>query len=445
MSPTTPLEQTFQSLLASRQSRSLRRQLTLPPPDSIDFSSNDYLSLRTSAAIRTAYLAELNSPQPFPSVPGSDNSTTNTPPPLFPLGSGGSRLLDGNSAYALSLESSIAAFHRAHSGLLFTTGFDANVGLLSSAPQPGDVVVYDALVHASMHDGMRLSRAGARIPFGHNDAGALRSVLEGLVARDEKVRTGERNVFVAVESVYSMDGDVAPLAAMVEAVEAVLAGGNGYVVVDEAHATGVCGARGRGLVCALGLERRVFARVHTFGKAMGCAGAIVLASPLTRDYLINYARTLIYTTAPPFPLLANIRVVYDYLARGDADASIHHLHTLYHALHAQLTHLIASLPATNPPLLSLVSPLSLTPSNPIAPAPTPILPIYTPHPRSLASHCQRQGYMVRPVVPPTVPAGAARVRVCLHAGNTGAEVRGLVGCVRGWVGGVLKEGERAML
>lgn len=128
---------------------------------------------------------------------------------------------------------------------------------------------------------MRLSRAGARLPFRHNDVDDLQHVLEGVLAKDELVRTGKRSVFLAVESLYSMDGDLAPLAAIVEAVERLLPRGNGKIIVDEAHSTGLYGEHGRGVVCSLGLERRVFARLHTFGKALACNGGMLVPRRLT--------------------------------------------------------------------------------------------------------------------------------------------------------------------
>ena len=141
-------------------------------------------------------------------------------------------------------------------------------------PQSGDVVVYDESIHASVREGMRLSRASKALsgPFGHNCADSLRCRIEAVKEAEAEVRSGKRNVFVAVEALYSMDGDLAPLAEIVDVVEKTLERGNGYVVVDEAHSTGLYGDNGRGLVCELRLEKKVFARLHTFGKALGCNG-----------------------------------------------------------------------------------------------------------------------------------------------------------------------------
>ncbi|KAK0628006.1 putative 8-amino-7-oxononanoate synthase [Lasiodiplodia hormozganensis] len=437
--PLTNLETTFSHLLARRHSRSLLRRLTIAPPGTVDFSSNDYLSLSTHPEIRSTFLSLLQAPQPITtpsSITGTSDPNAPSQPP--PIGSRGSRLLDGNHPLTVSLESLISTHHRSPSGLLFNSGFDANVGLFSTLPQPSDVIVYDELIHASVHDGMRLSRVAAprRLAFAHNDVDGLRRVLEGIVGDGEvgeKVRAGKANVFVAVEAVYSMDGDVAPLRAMLDLVDELLPKGNGYFIVDEAHATGVFGgAGGRGLTCELGVEDRVFARVVTFGKALGSQGAIVLCSPITRSYLINYARTLIYTTALSHPSLASIAATYDFLIAGKTTPLLTHLHTLIRTTHALLTALIARLPPPNTtaPLLSLA---------PLPANPSPIVPLFTPHPRALAAHCQAAGYTVRAIVAPTVPHGAERVRVCLHAGNTVEEVRGLVRAVEGWVEARLKE------
>ena len=249
-----PLDHAMATLLSKRRTHSALRALSIAPPTSIDFSSNDFLSLTTSALLKTAYLEELSSS------------------PGFRLGSGGSRLLDGNSPYAEQLEAELAIFHGAPAGLLFNSGFDANSGFFSCVPQPGDRILYDQFIHASVHEGMRLSRAGTRAAFLHNSVADLKSKLEGYLQQDALVRSGERNVFVAIESLYSMDGDLAPIAEIVELVESLLPRGNGHVVVDEAHSNGIYGLQGRGIVCSLGLENRIFARLHTFGKGLACNG-----------------------------------------------------------------------------------------------------------------------------------------------------------------------------
>lgn len=250
-----PLVETLAATLKRREAKSARRRLTILPKTAVDFSSNDFLSLSTSPAYRENFLSHVN----------------NTPKD-FAFSSGGSRLLDGNSAYAEELEQFVAKFHNAPSALLFNSGYDANVGVLSCIPQPGDVILHDELIHASTHEGMRLSRAGRREAFAHSCPEGLREVLKAEVARDPKVEDGTRNVFIVIESIYSMDGDVAPIKEFIKVVDELLPCGNGYFMVDEAHATGVFGPRGAGVVQELGVQNRMFIRVHTFGKALASHG-----------------------------------------------------------------------------------------------------------------------------------------------------------------------------
>lgn len=249
------LHDALRQALLHRQSKSSRRQLTLLPPSSVDFSSNDFLSLSTSSSLRHRFLALLRDA-----------------PPSLPFASGGSRLLDGNSQAAEDLERMIARFHNAPSGLLFNSGFDANVGVLECLPQPGDVVLFDEHIHASVHEGMRLSRAGVKRAFSHSSPESLREILQELVQCDPLLVRGERHVFIAIESVYSMDGDIAPLRELIAVVDHLLPRGNGYFLVDEAHATGVLGPHGAGVVQDVGVEERMLIRVHTFGKSLASHG-----------------------------------------------------------------------------------------------------------------------------------------------------------------------------
>jgi 8-amino-7-oxononanoate synthase len=274
-------ENAVYELLEKRRSAGLLRSLKTPE-NLIDFCSNDYLGLARSVTLRQTIEQ---------SVAVHSNRLN---------GSTGSRLLAGNSALAEELETELAAFHDTEAALIFNSGYDANVGLLASLPQRGDTLLTDDLIHASMIDGARLSVAN-RFKFRHNDLDDLENRL--------KRATG--TVYVAIESVYSMDGDLAPLTEIVELCEHYEAA----LIVDEAHATGVFGPQGGGLVQSLGLQKRVFARVHTFGKALGVHGAAVVGSASLRDFLINFARSFVYSTAlPPHSLLA-IHSVYRFYRR----------------------------------------------------------------------------------------------------------------------------------
>lgn len=271
-----PILRSFADALNKREAKSSLRRLTVRSPDAIDFSSNDFLSLSTSNLLREKYLRALN-----------NEYSPCTPAP--PLGSGGSRLLDGNSVYAEELEKFIASFHDAPSGLLFNSGYDANVGVLSCIPQPGDVIIYDELIHASAHEGMRLSRAGTKIPFKHNSLGAFERALKQVIAGDSTILSGKRNVLVVVESLYSMDGDTAPIKELLKVIQRELPQGNGHLIVDEAHATGVFGPKGAGIVQDQGVQSQVFIRVHTFGKALASQGGTFdhMPAKTRRDMLSN--------------------------------------------------------------------------------------------------------------------------------------------------------------
>ncbi|EME39931.1 hypothetical protein DOTSEDRAFT_37969 [Dothistroma septosporum NZE10] len=409
MKTSSALEEAITTRLERRATTSTLRRLTTNPPDSVDFSSNDFLSLASSQSLRACFLQELQS----------------DPALKLNLGSGGSRLLDGNSTYAEQLEQDIADFHNAPSGLLCNSGFDANTGLFSCLPQSGDVIVYDEYIHASVHDGMRLSRAAKTTAFTHNSVDALTEVIAACVRGNAEIARGRRNLFVAVEAIYSMDGDVAPLAEIVALVKRLLPNGNGHIIVDEAHSTGVLGLKGRGLVCELGLENDITIRLHTFGKALACNGAILLSSPTIRKYLINYARPIIYTTFMSYPALAGVRASYKWLMEGRTEPLARNLQLLMQTLHEQLLDMQSA--------LRLPVHLEGLLRGPRTCPESPIFAVLSSEPKMLAAHCQSHGFVVRGIVSPTVPEGTERVRVCLHAGNTVEQIEALVECIRSWV------------
>ncbi len=353
--------------LEERRANDALRRLRLPE-GKVDFCSNDYLGV-----VRNGLLEN-----------GSE---------VDAHGSGGSRLLAGNYALIEAAEGIIAAFHAGAAGLIYNSGYDANVGLLSSVPQRGDFVLYDALSHASIRDGIRLSFSQAH-PFAHNDCEELEKRLwmagEGGFAG---------TIFVVTESVFSMDGDCAPLKEMA----ALCRKYGAQLIVDEAHATGVVGANGEGLVQAEGLEGECFARIYTFGKAMGCHGAIVVGSELLREFLINFSRSFIYTTAlPP----ASVRAILDsYALLPDLGAERVRLGKLIGQFRK------ASIGFQR---LESVTPIQVV----IVPGNAAV--------RALAGRLQEAGLDVRPILYPTVQRGKERLRIVLHAFNTEEEVDRLV-------------------
>jgi len=334
--------------------------------DLVDFCSNDYLGFARSAALKELIANELR-----------END-------IKSIGSTGSRLISGNSSYIEGLEKDIATFHQAESGLIYNSGYDANVGLFSSLPQKGDTIIMDELAHASIIDGARLSFAN-RYSFRHND----------LTSLEEKLKHAKGNCYVVVESVYSMDGDTPPLKDISKLVEQY----NAQLIVDEAHAVGLYK---RGLICELGLEDKVFARVITFGKALGCHGAIVLGGNLLREYLINFSRSFIYTTAASFHQFAAIKMAYKHLA--NADNTIEQLNSNIRLLKKSLTACLK---------IQLIQSDSAVQC---------LIAGNNKKAKALAATLQAAGLDVRPILSPTVPKGSERLRICLHAFNTPGEI-----------------------
>ncbi|CAA7267510.1 unnamed protein product [Cyclocybe aegerita] len=420
------LEKSLEAALESREKRWIRRRLPDPNISSsnsplVDFSSNDYLSLSNSPTLRTHFLQRLSA---APDV----------------LGSGGSRLLVNGRAHA-ALEARLADFFKSETALLFNSGFDANVGFFSCIPQPGDVVVYDEYIHASVHDGIRASRArDAQFAFSHNSVLDLRRVLMRLKEERKGLAMGENSLFLAVESLYSMDGTFAPLAEIVDLLDEVFPAKNGYLVVDEAHSTGIYGPQGRGRVAMLGLEDRVLARLHTFGKALAATGAVLLTNTLVRDYLLNYARSLIYTTSLSYANIIAGDCSFDMLTNGTAQ----HLSKRLLDLSAYFTDTLRPLLESRwipPSLVSLPSHLSQVSHQ----DPSPIIPIMTPHPRPLSAYLLALGMNARPITWPTVPKGKDRVRVCLHAGNTKEDMDRLIDGILAWAEETVQDGTKAVL
>ncbi|HXJ01662.1 MAG TPA: aminotransferase class I/II-fold pyridoxal phosphate-dependent enzyme, partial [Micropepsaceae bacterium] len=248
------------------------RRLSLP--GGVDFTSNDYLGLARHPALREAAMAALE----------ADGF----------VGAGGSRLLRGHHDAHARLEEFAAGFFGVEKTLFMGSGFIANYALFSTLGERHDAVVFDERVHASVKDGVHAS-AASRYRARHNDPNSFESMIRQ--AREK----GARRVLVAVEAVYSMDGDIAPL----KDLNALARRHDAVLVVDEAHATGVFGARGRGLGEALGNENWI--SLHTGGKALGVSGALICAQGEIIDYLVNKSRPFIYSTAPPPHLAATLQ------------------------------------------------------------------------------------------------------------------------------------------
>lgn len=354
--------------LKAKADKNLLRTLRVMPSNLRDFTSNDYLGLARSEALAHRIGQRLADRIPLLN------------------GSGGSRLLSGNSRFAEEAEGFLATISKAESALIFNSGFMANVGVLSCLPQRGDTILYDEHAHASIKDGVRLSLAD-RYSFRHNDLDDL----------SRKLTRGRGIVYIVVESVYSMDGDESPLRDIVN-----LATDYGAIVIlDEAHSTGTYGPRGGGLALAQGLQDRIPIRILTFGKAMGIHGACVCCSLKLRDFMINFSRPFIYTTALPDHSIAAILCSFEYL-----DENGHLRETLRERIRMFRKHYKKDTGSN-----SAIQPIRIRGNE---------------NAREAAAHLQRMGFDVRPVLSPTVKEGTERLRICLHTFNSDSEITDLI-------------------
>lgn len=358
--------------LEQREQNNSIRKLALPN-HLIDFASNDYLGFSKSEAIFNGTHSFL-----------FDNN-------IIQNGATGSRLLSGNHIVYQEAENYISKFHDSENALLFNSGYDANVGFFNAVPQRNDVILYDELSHASIRDGIQLSNAKS-YKFQHND-------FEDLERLISNYKLGNSEIFVVTESVFSMDGDAPNLDELVQLCNK----NNCFLVVDEAHALGVFGEHGEGLVQMLGLQDNVFARIMTFGKGLGCHGAAILGSQKLIDYLVNFARSFIYTTGLSPHSVATILVAYQ------------HLQTEKEALQKLRENVIHF----NQEKKQLgLNPLFVRSKSAIQSA---IIP-GNQKVKNIANQLQEKGFDVKAILSPTVPEGYERLRICLHSYNTKEEI-----------------------
>ena len=367
-----PFPKTLLQKLQQRESNNALRKLSLPN-DFIDFASNDYLGFAKSGTIFH------QTHQLLLDKKISENGAT------------GSRLLSGNHPLYPETEDYIAHFHQAETALIFNSGYDANVGFFSAVPQRNDVIVYDELCHASIRDGIQMSNARS-FKFQHNDL----MDLEKLIQRHQ---TEFVEVYVITESVFSMDGDSPDLERMTR-----LSDQYGcHLVVDEAHALGVFGDKGEGLLQSLGLHHNVFARIMTFGKGLGCHGAAILGSAELKSYLVNFARSFIYTTGLSPHSVATILVAYQHLENEK--------NTLQ-----QLRNNISFFNQEKSRMS--LKPLFVYNKSAIQSA------IISGNDRvkNIAYQLQKNGFDVKPILSPTVPEGQERLRFCIHSYNSEKQI-----------------------
>jgi 8-amino-7-oxononanoate synthase len=338
----------------------------------LDFSSNDYLALAGAPRMKKAVIAAIEAGAP--------------------IGAGGSRLLRGNCEEHERLEREAAHFFAAQTALFFSSGYSANFAVLATLPQRGDLIVMDALVHASIREGANASRAEKR-ESAHNNANAAEDVI-----RQWRADGGRGRPWIAAESIYSMDGDFAPLQDLL----AVADRHDAFLLVDEAHATGVYGPRGRGLAAAFeGRSNLVI--VHTCGKALGAAGALVTMTSTLRDFIVNRSRPFIFATAPS-PLMAvavseALKILQDEPQRQQ-----------------RLSRLVAFTGKEIAARGWRASGSQIV----------PYIVGNNARTMALAAALQKRGFDIRGIRPPTVPAGTARLRISLTLNVSEDDVRAML-------------------
>jgi 8-amino-7-oxononanoate synthase len=366
-----PMDDRLAQSLEQRVASHSLRKLTLDRAP-VDFYSNDYLGIATCG---------------LPSPYGDGPKEVQRP------GSSGSRLLSGNYKAIEELEEYAAGFHNTEAALVFNSGYDANLGLLACIASKKSCILYDELCHASILDGIRLSYAGTKLKFAHNDLNDLEKKLQRLI---------DTPVIIVAESVYSMDGDWAPLQDLAQ----LASRHDAMLIIDEAHATGVWGDHGKGLVQHLKLEKEVYARIHTFGKAMGGHGAAIVGSHILNQYLTNFARSFIYTTALPPHTVNFARQVYEYFSSDSfSNKSLHDL--IIHFNRRMEKNPLRGWKKNCSAIQSVVigDPLKA---------------------KSAAAAAVKSGMQVNAIVHPSVAKGTERLRICLHSFNTSGQVDDLI-------------------
>jgi 8-amino-7-oxononanoate synthase len=353
--------------LLQRKEQNAFRQLKLPD-SKIDFCSNDYLGIVHNNLLNNKIERDLKT------------------------GSAGSRLLAGNYSLIEETEKEIAVFHEAEAALIFNSGYDTNIGVLSSVPQKGDIIIYDQLCHASIRDGIRLSFA-QNFSFAHNDMSDLEKKLKSISI------SNDNNIFIVTESVFSMDGDLCPLEELISSSKKF----NAHLIIDEAHAIGVIGQNGEGLIQHKNVQGEIFCRIYTFGKACGCHGAVVVGSQTLKDYLINFARSFIYTTALPEHAAAAIKASYNtFPSLKNEREKLYELIQFFQHAEIKFEKLQSST------AIQIV----LIPGNDEV--------------KNIAAKLQEHNLDVRPILYPTVSLDKERLRIVLHAFNTMTEVEQLI-------------------
>ncbi|WPH04989.1 Hypothetical protein R9X50_00788700 [Acrodontium crateriforme] len=385
------------------------------PPGASDFASADTLGLGFSGLLRAEFMEELaRNPDSW-------------------LGACGTRLAFGNTTYLETLECEVADFHGAETAMITVNGGQANGAIFTAIPRPGDAIVYDEFIHATVHDGMKNSLALVKRSFRHNNVESFVETLSEIRASQPLISDGQRCVIVALEGIYSMDGDTPPLRELVAAAKEVFPEGNVQFYIDEAHSNGTLGPKGAGLVCALGLEKEVAIRMVSCPKALAAHGGIILCNNTVKTMILNESRSIMFSGAPSFHMLAAIRAGYNLMKTGktqEAQLRVEHLVNLF-------MERLTSDPVWDRANDAMILRVPLWDLDEEAqPFATHICPILTrpntKHHLYLTFHLQLAGFIVYPVFFPIVPKGTERVRLIFHASHNDAEIEALAACICAW-------------
>ncbi|TVR79695.1 MAG: pyridoxal phosphate-dependent aminotransferase family protein [Chitinophagaceae bacterium] len=363
--------------LEGRKSLNLLRKLSVNDA-SIDFCSNDYLGLAKSVFFQK--LCQKN----YEKLIQTDSIKHIN-------GSSGSRLISGNNTLIEDLEKQIADFHNNEEALVFNSGYTANLAVLSSVPKRNDIILYDELIHASLRDGLKLSKAFSA-GFKHNSIEEVEKLINEHAGKKE-------NIYIVLEAVYSMDGKITDLHSFVQLKNKF---SNVFIILDEAHSVGVIGEKGEGLSASLNLQNEVFICIYTYGKAFGLYGASVVCSRLTKAYLINFARPLIYSTALPIYSIISLKTAYDKMSQlNNRRLKISHLQELFvKMLQVYKSHLLND--GEHP-----IQGIKLSGSSKVF---------------ELAAYLRSQNLNVKAIVFPTVPRNMELIRITFHYYNSKKEV-----------------------
>jgi 8-amino-7-oxononanoate synthase len=360
--------------LQSREENNSLRSLKTPS-NLVDFSSNDYLGFAKSEAVFDA------THQLLIDQHRKQNGAT------------GSRLLSGNHMLYSEVETVLANFHQSEAATIFNSGYDANIGFFSAVPQRGDFILYDEFIHASIRDGIQLSKAKS-FKFKHNNLAALNSLL---LRYSERISEPRQEIYVVTETVFSMDGDTPDLVKVSELCKKY----NAFLIVDEAHAVGVFGKNGCGVIQELQIEKAIFARIITFGKGLGCHGAAILGSSQLQQYLVNFARSFIYTTGLSPHSLATVKTVYGALLLDTKKQQ---------KLQENIQHFTSEVKRLQLGFIESDSAIHCC----VISGTTKV--------KSISEKLQEKGFEVKAILSPTVKENQERLRFCLHSYNSKKEI-----------------------